>query len=76
MEKKLEIHLDFIAQQMINLGFKSGDDSVNAENRIIEIIAEQYDLFSKIDKFMVKLEEENLEEEMTELGYLEKIGEV
>lgn len=74
MEKKLEIHLDFLAQKLLDLGYKSGNDSVEMENRIVELIAEQYDLFSKIDSLM--LEFEIAERELTELDDLESRNEV
>jgi len=71
-----KLNLERIAEKMKDRGFSSLDfDSDDFINGVIEILADDYDLFSEIGEKMQKLENVTLHEPKTKADYDESIGE-
>jgi hypothetical protein len=68
----MKLRLDQIAKELKNKGLSSGDDLVEA---VVEILKEK-DLFYLLEDELTIIEDEEKSEKMTELDYLESIGEV
>ena len=68
----MKLRLDEIAKELKSKGLRSGDDLVEA---VVEILANK-DLFYLLDDELLTLEDEEKSDNMTELDYLESIGEV
>ena len=69
---KMKLRLDEIARELREKGLTSEDDLVEA---VVEILANK-DLFYLLEDELLVLENEDRTNNMTELDYLEKIGEV
>lgn len=75
MKFGFKIHLDQIAQELIDKGFTSQQiDSEELVNRVIEILADK-SFFENLQDEMTLIEDENHPEPRTREEYLEKIGE-
>jgi hypothetical protein len=68
----MKLRLDEIAKELKSKGLTSQDDLIDA---VVDILAEK-DLFYLIQDELEVLEDEEKSEKMTELDYLESIGEV
>jgi hypothetical protein len=68
----MKLRLDEIAKELREKGLTSEDDLVEA---VVEILANK-DLFYLLEDELLVLENEDRTNNMTELDYLEKIGEV
>jgi hypothetical protein len=68
----MKLRLDEIAKELKNKGLTSQDDLIDG---VVDILAEK-DLFYLIQDELEVLEDEEKSEKMTELDYLESIGEV
>lgn len=68
----MKLRLDEIARELKNKDLRSGDDLVEA---VVEILANK-DLFYLLEDELLMLEDEEKSDNMTELDYLESIGEV
>jgi hypothetical protein len=68
----MKLRLDEIARELREKGLTSKDDLVEA---VVEILANK-DLFYLLEDELLVLENEDRTNNMTELDYLEKIGEV
>jgi len=68
----MKLRLDEIARELREKGLTSEDDLVEA---VVEILANK-DLFYLLEDELLVLENEDRTNNMTELDYLEKIGEV
>ena len=76
MKFGFKIHLDDIARKLIDQGFTSQQiDSDDLTNRVVEILQDEYELFSEIGEKMQKLEDATLHEPKTKADYDESIGE-
>lgn len=76
MKFGFKIHLDDIARKLIDQGFTSQQiDSDDLTNRVVEILQDEYELFSEIGEKMQKLENVTLHEPKTKADYDESIGE-
>lgn len=68
----MKLRLDQIARELKNKGLSSGDDLTEA---VLEILKEK-DLFYLLEDELTIIEDEEKSNNMTELDYLESIGEV
>jgi hypothetical protein len=68
----MKLRLDQIAKELKNKGLSSGDDLTEA---VLEILKEKH-FFYLLDDELTLIEDEEKSEKMTELDYLESIGEV
>ena len=68
----MKLRLDQIAKELKNKGLSSGDDLTEA---VLEILKER-DLFYLLEDELTLIEDEEKSDNMTELDYLESIGEV
>lgn len=58
MKFGFKIHLDNIAEKLIEKGFTSRDiDSDDLTNRVIEILQDDYELFTALEEEMQKIED-------------------
>lgn len=58
MKFGFKIHLDDIAEKLIEKGFTSQDiDSDDLTNRVIELLQDEYDLFTALEEEMQKIED-------------------
>lgn len=72
----MKLRLDQIASDLIKQGFSSLDvDSPKLEQRLLEMLADK-GFFENLQGEMELIEDEEKSEKMTELDYLESIGEV
>jgi hypothetical protein len=70
-----KIHLDDIAEKLIEKGFTSQQiDSDNLINRFVEILADEYDLFSSLEEEMQKIEDAGIKPR-NKAEYDESLGE-
>lgn len=77
MKFGFKIHLDDIAEKLIEKGFTSRDiDSNDLTDRVLEILQDEYELFTALEEEMQKIEDDNHPEPRDVGEYLEKIGEV
>ena len=68
----MKLRLDEIAKELKSKGLTSQDDLIDA---VVDVLAEK-DLFYLIQDELEVLEDEEKSEKMSELDYLESIGEV
>jgi len=68
----MKLRLDQIAKELKNKGLSSGDDLTEA---VLEILKER-DLFYLLEDELTLIEDEEKSDNVTELDYLESIGEV
>ena len=68
----MKLRLDQIAKELKNKGLSSEDDLTEA---VLEILKER-DLFYLLEDELTLIEDEEKSDNMTELDYLESIGEV
>ena len=72
----MKLRLDQIASELIKQGFSSFDvDSPKLEQKLFEMLADK-GFFENLQDEMELIEEEEKSDNMTELDYLESIGEV
>lgn len=72
----MKLRLDQIASDLVRQGFSSLDvDSPKLEQRLLEMLADK-GFFENLQGEMELIEDEEKSEKMTELDYLESIGEV
>jgi hypothetical protein len=77
MKFGFKIHLDDIAEKLIERGFSSQDiDSDDLTNAVVELLQDEYDLFTALEEELQKIEDKNHPEPRDIEDYLEKIGEV
>ena len=77
MKFGFKIHLDDIAEKLVESGLTSRDiDSDDLTNRVIEILQNDYDFFTALEEKMQEIEDDNHPEPRDVGEYLEKIGEV
>jgi len=77
MKFGFKIHLDDIAEKLIESGLTSRDiDSDDLTNRVVEILQNDYDFFTALEEKMQEIEDNNHPEPRDIGEYLEKIGEV
>jgi hypothetical protein len=70
-----KIHLDDIAQKLVDKGFTSQQiDSDDLVNRFIEILADEYDFFSSLEEEMQKIEDTEIKPR-NKAEYDESLGE-
>ena len=70
-----KIHLDDIAEKLIEKGFTSQQiDSDDLTNRVIEILQDEYDLFSSLEEEMQKIEDAEIKPR-NKAEYDESLGE-
>ena len=69
----MRLKIDELARELKEKGFTS--DSNNLMDGLVEILSEK-DFFYEIQDELKAMEDQEREETMTELDYLEKIGEV
>ena len=69
----MRLKIDELARELKEKGFTS--DSNNLMDGLVEILSEK-DLFYEVQDELKAMEDREMEETMTELDYLEKIGEV
>jgi hypothetical protein len=68
----MKLRLDQIAKELKSKGLSSGDDLTEA---VLEILKER-DLFYLLEDELTIIEDEEKSDNMTELDYLESIGDV
>lgn len=72
----MKLRIDQIASDLVKQGFSSLDiDSPKLEQRLLEMLADK-GFFENLQGEMELIEDEEKSEKMTELDYLESIGEV
>jgi hypothetical protein len=77
MKFGFKIHLDDIAEKLIERGFSSRDiDSDDLTNAVVELLQDDYELFTALEEKMQTIEDGNHPEPRDVGEYLEKIGEV
>lgn len=72
----MKLRIDQIASDLVKQGFSSLDvDSPKLEQKLLEMLADK-GFFENLQGEMELIEDEEKSEKMTELDYLESIGEV
>ena len=75
MKFGFKIHLDDIAEKLIEKGFTSRDiDSDDLTNRVIEILQDEYDFFTALEETLQRIEDSEIVPR-NKAEYDESIGE-
>jgi len=75
MKFGFKIHLDDIAEKLIESGLTSRDiDSDDLTNRVIEILQDEYDFFTALEETLQRIEDSEIVPR-TKAEYDESIGE-
>ena len=76
MKFGFKIHLDDIAEKLIESGLTSRDiDSDDLTNRVIEILQDEYELFTALEETLQRIEDAGIAPR-NKAEYDESIGEV
>jgi hypothetical protein len=75
MKFGFKIHLDDIAEKLVESGLTSKDiDSDDLTNRVIEILQDEYDFFTALEETLQRIEDSEIVPR-TKAEYDESIGE-